>query len=297
MSGGAPGADAYDHVSRSLYRRRWFDLGLGLARIAPRGWLRALGAAAGWAYPWFRPAKARVAVAQVRRIAPEYRGGAGPIYSAFGRVLADYFKAGVLEDAGVERMAGARRGYENLLSVIEAGRGGILATLHFGFFELGGWLLGRMRVPLVALTRPEPDPTLTRWRAEFRKRWGVETVEVGADPFGLVAAYHALRAGRLVAALIDRPHPRQRVAVAMPGGSVWCSTAVLHLAARSGAPVLPMAVHEGPDGRHHFLAGAPVAVGRDTAGFPGAAARIWAGLAGLVREHPEQYFQFEEMDK
>jgi KDO2-lipid IV(A) lauroyltransferase len=284
----------YAHVSRRLYRREWFAAGLAAARWIPRGVLRPVAGASGRIYAWTHPSRARVAEANVRQVVPDAVVTGAEIYADFARMLADYFVAGARGDRAIVAMTGKRVGYTHLKGVFDAGRGAVLATLHLGFFELGGWVLGQMNMPTLALTRPEPDPGLTRWRADFRKRWGMDTLEVGQDPFALLEALEALKEGRLVAALVDRPHPQQRLEVHLSNGAtVACSKAVLQLAAKAGAPVLPLVVYANARGIHEFEAMEPVEV--DPADLPGAAMSVWERLLPVVRRVPAQYFQFEDL--
>lgn len=285
-------SDPYRHVSRKFYRREWFEAGLALARHTPRGLIRPLARAVGRAYSWTHPEKARVALANVRAVVPGSVVSAGDIYAAFAGMLADYFVAGAQGDPAIKAMTGRRIGYPHLKAAAESGRGAVLATLHLGFFELGGWVLGKMNMPTLALTRPEPDPALTRWRAEFRRQWGMETLEVGEDPFALLEALKALKEGKFVAALIDRPHPQQRIVAEADGVPLACSRAVLQLAAKARCPVLPLVVVANAEGIHEFEVMEPVEV--DSADLAAAAHLVWSRLLPVVQRHPEQYFQFEE---
>jgi len=285
----------YKHISRPLYRREWFDIGLWIARWVPRPVLRAGAGLTGWIYAVTHPAKARVAAANVRSVVPGTPVVASGIYVQFARMLADYFVAGARGDGAIRRMTGTRRGYDYLKAVSESGRGAVLATLHLGFFELGGWVLGQMSVPTMVLTRPEPDPRLTAWRADFRKRWGMETLEVGRDPFALLEALKFLRQGKMVAALMDRPHPQQRLGVVVEGTTLWCSRAVLQLAAKAGSPLLPLVVYCNPQGIYEFEVMEPIEVSSDK--LEDAAFLLWSRLLPVVKRYPEQYFQFEEMSE
>lgn len=262
-----------------------------MAGLLPRGVLGAMGRVAGRAYAARRAGAAAVTLANVRRVVPGYRGGAGEIYASFGETLADYFYLGRAGDGRIAGVSGERRGFEHLHRVREAGRGAILANLHFSFFELGGWVMKDLGIPVVVLTRPEPEPELSRWRAEFRARWGMETIEVGTDPFVLVEVLARLRRGQMVAMLVDRPLPQHRVEAEVGGVRVVCTKLMFQLAAKSGAPILPMAVWRA-GGKYHFHAGAPLTA--DAVNPEAGVAAFWGDLLPLVREHPEQYYAFEE---
>lgn len=285
--------DPYRHVARGVYRARWFDRAMAAAGLLPRGLLAAAGRAAGRAYADRHPEAAAVTLTNVRRVVPAYSGGAGAVYASFGETLADYFHFGRAGDARIAAAVGERRGFANLHRAHREGRGAILANLHFSFFELGGWVMKDLGMPVVVLTRPEPEPELSLWRAKFRARWGMETIEVGADPFVLLEVLARIKAGQMVALLVDRPLPQHRVEAEVGGVRTVCSNLMFQLAAKSGAPILPMAVWR-VGGKYHFHAGAPLP---PSPGNPGAAASaFWADLLPLVAAHPEQYHAFEEME-
>jgi len=285
--------DPYAHVARAFYRARWFERAMATARVLPRGVLAAAGRASGRAYARRHAEHRAVTLANLRRLVPDYPGDGAGVYASFGETLADYFHLGHAADEAIERVVGERRGFEHLHRAWEGGKGAVLANLHFSFFELGGWVMKHLGMPVVVLTRPEPEPELSRWRAEFRARWGMETIEVGADPFVLLEVLQRLKSGQMVAMLVDRPLPQHRVESRVEGSVLACSNLMFQLAAKAGAPILPMAVwREG--GHYHFHAGAPLPDPRQ-AGQSGAAEVFWRDLLPLVRAHPEQYYGFEAL--
>ncbi len=97
-------------------------------------------------------------------------------------------------------------GFEHIAAARERGKGGILITGHLGNWELGGILLALEGVPLTVVTLEEPASGLTQWREAYRRRLGIKTVSVGADPFSFVGIISALRRNEFVAMLVDRPY-------------------------------------------------------------------------------------------
>jgi len=273
-----------------------FDLGAWLARIFPLAILRAVAAMAGRIYALTHPRRAAI----VQRNLQLLDSALGPIaaqkvYAEFGRTLADYFYIGTRAPAKAVRIIAQVDGLEHLRHARELGRGALIVTAHFGLFELGGLLLTQHGHDAIVLTYPEPSAALSRWRAAFRARWKVDTIEVGADNFAFLRIAQRLRRGSFVATLIDRPHPTDSTPVALPHGTAYFSAGILLLAAHNGAPVLPATMVRRADGAYHARVFAPIFVEdrgsrRETLEFY--SQRIADTIRPVLCAHPEQWYQF-----
>ncbi|MFA7233664.1 MAG: lysophospholipid acyltransferase family protein [Terrimicrobiaceae bacterium] len=168
------------------------------------------------------------------------------VFENFARTLADYFWL-----AGRPREeAAALSDMEGPLPEIPAGCGAVLATGHFGFFEYGELVLGMKGIPVSVVTYAEPTTELTRWRADYRLRWGAETIELGGDTFSSLRAATAIGNGRLTAMLVDRPVGGRSLEVDLPGGRIPFSMAPALLSWMVGCPILPASVRRTPGGRY-----------------------------------------------
>ena len=78
-------------------------------------------------------------------------------------------------------------------------------------FGVGGLMVAQMGFPFTVLTYPEPSRALTEWRAAFRRRWNVETIEIGTDSFAFLELAERLRPGK-IRRHADRQAPSQRTA-------------------------------------------------------------------------------------
>jgi KDO2-lipid IV(A) lauroyltransferase len=273
-----------------------FDAGAWLARHFPLGFLRGLGAFAGWLYALTHPAR----VAIVRRnlqLLDDSLGDASArkVYGEFGRTLADYFYVGTRSPAEAVRIVAEIDGADHLRQAHQAGKGALIVTAHFGLFELGGLLLAHQGYPGVVLTYPEPSPALTAWRAEFRRGWNVGTLEIGTDSFAFLQIAEHLRRGCFVASLIDRPHPTDSTPVTLPHGTAHFSTGILLLAAHAGVPVIPATMVRRRDGAYHAQIFTPLYIEAaesraDTLLFY--SQKIADTIRPVLCAHPEQWYQF-----
>lgn len=169
-------------------------------------------------------------------------------FSLYGRL------ARLKKPSDVTALIGQRRGLDLLDRARSEGRGCILVSGHFGFFEIGGLMMAQMGFPVVALTLPEPTEELTGWRAAFRARWGVETLVVGNSSFSAVEIVRRLNEGAFVASLADRPHDENAVVVPLPHGEMLFSTGPVLLALLGKCPIIPVAASRQPDGKFRMEA-------------------------------------------
>jgi KDO2-lipid IV(A) lauroyltransferase len=278
------------------YRAGWFEWAERFARFSPRWFLRFLGASWGTLFAWTQPRKAAVVKENLALLGLARPPNPARVYAEFGGVLADYFYAGARSVRAALALVDEYHGVEHLAAARAAGRGALMLTPHLGFFELGGAVMHERGFPMVALTKPEPSPELTAWRAAYRLRWGVETVEVGAaGHLQFVEVAKHLQAGKFVAALFDRPHPSQSFCARLPGGLLPCSSGILLLAILAKCPVIPVTIVAKPNRRYRLDALAPIVIERR-----GSSAEtlnyytqvLVDAVLPAISAHPEQWFQF-----
>jgi lauroyl/myristoyl acyltransferase len=229
-----------------------FNIGAWLAQCLPLGLLRSLAEFAGWLYAFTHPQRVEVVQRNLQLLDPSLKGkSARRVYAEFGKTLADYFYIGTRPPDQAVRIIAQINGAEHLRQAHELGKGALVVTAHFGLFELGGLLLAQHGFSSVVLTYPEPSRALTEWRAAFRRRWNVDTLEVGADSFAFLQIAERLRQGQFVATLIDRPHPTDDTPVSLPNGTAHFSSGILLLAAYGSVPVIPATMVRRADGAYH----------------------------------------------
>ena len=273
-----------------------FDLGAWMARVFPLSVTRALAGFAGLLYALIHPTRVAIVQRNLQLLDPSLgRARAQRVYSEFGKTLADYFYIGTRSPEIAARIVSKSEGTGHLQSALNLGKGVILVTPHLGLFELGGLMLQRSGFSSVVLTYPEPSKALTDWRADFRRRWKVDTLEVGVDSFAFLKIAERLRQNQVVAALIDRPHPTDSTPVSFPNGVVHFSSGILLLAAHGGIPVVPATMVRQHDGTYHAQIFAPIFVKQH--GSREETLRIYSqqiadSFIPVLGAYPEQWYQF-----
>jgi lauroyl/myristoyl acyltransferase len=282
--------------SAGLYRAAMFDLGAWLARHFPLVFLRALAGWAGRLYARMHPDRVTIVHRNLQLLDPaSTMEQARHVYAEFGQTLADYFYIGTRPPELAARIIAQIDGLEYLQKAHALGKGALIVTAHLGLFELGGLLLAQHGFPSTVLTYPEPSRALTDWRAAFRRRWKVDTLEIGTDSFAFLQIAERLRQGQFIATLIDRPHPTDHTAVAWPNGTAYFSAGILLLAAHGGVPVIPATMVRRRDGTYRAQVFPPLFIEAresraETLRFY--SQQIADRFLPVLRAHPDQWYQF-----
>ncbi|MFZ4597306.1 MAG: lysophospholipid acyltransferase family protein [Terrimicrobiaceae bacterium] len=292
---------ARSHSERFLYRFGYtspaFRALLGLGRMLGRNVSRSIGRIVGRSYAVTQPGvvdvvRKNLSLLKGRAFSPDE---ASQVFVNYGETLADYLWLGSRKpDVGFS-LVEFSGGLDRLQSALASGKGAILATGHYGFFELGALVLGQMGFPVSVVTFPEPSPALTRWRADYRLRWGAETIELAADAFSSLRVNEALERGRFTAMLVDRPVGGRTVDVDLPGGRIPFSSAPAILAWMSGCAVVPVDVRKTKAGKYAIRAGEPVrcdtTLPRNEA-IAKCTRQVASDLLEGFRQDPLQWYQF-----
>lgn len=186
-------------------------------------------------------------------------------------------------------LVGQEQGAEILGSLMEQGKGLILAGPHLGAWEIAGLRLASIGPPLTTLYRPPRYEMLQELMFKGRGQTGAKLVPTDAQ--GIKALYQALKRGEMVAILPDQQPKSSRGGVFAPFFGVPALTMdlVSRLARKSGAPVVFTFVERLSGGRgycQHWILAPEGIVDRDP---KVAAAALNQGVEACVRRCPEQY--------
>lgn len=287
---------AAPHQPSRLYNARIWQLGCQLVRVLPRSLCIALSQCIVSLYG--NAAKQRRQVL-INNLMPVVGSAAAAhrttslLYRNFGIKIVDLlrYEAG----ADIRPLLGEAAGWEHFHRARQQGRGVLAVTPHLGNWEFGAPFLRREGVDLQVITMAEPGVRFTALRQQARARMQVQTLVVGADPFGFVEVIRRLEDGAVVALLIDRPPPATAVEVSLFQRPFLASTAAAELARASGCLLLPVYVPYA-NGTYEARVLPPVeydrAALRDRAARVALTQRIVSAFEPVIREHPEQWYHF-----
>lgn len=266
-----------------------------LTALLPRGVGLALGALLGWkAYRIFH-IRRKVSVENIRvsldnnLTAREADRIACRSYMNLGRSLVEYGAFRRLSRARVLEMVEIE-GLEHFDGALEAGRGAILVTGHFGNWELLGAGIAARGYPVHFLVGEQTNGLVDNLMNDLRRSQniGIITREVA-----LRKVLRALKDNQFVALLADQDARKAGVFVDFLGRPASTVRGPAMFAVKQNAPIIPGFIWRTAGGKHHARLEPPLwpdpALGGETA-VVDLTQRYTDRISAAVRERPTEYF-------
>ena len=170
-------------------------------------------------------------------------------------------------------------------------RRAIIATGHFGNWELFAQASGLMGAPIHIVHRPLKNPKVDDWLTEVRGRAGTRVVYKHAAARDIL---RLLRKGGLVAVPIDQHAPGGTgVPVPFFGRLANTTPGPARLAQIAQVPIqVAVLARIGDSGRHEIISRPPIPPppkGKDPAALLEVTAELNRQFESIVREHPDQW--------
>jgi KDO2-lipid IV(A) lauroyltransferase len=231
-----------------------------VVRVLPDRAGRWLGSLVGWCFFIGDGAHRRLAVSQLRaafpaRSAAECRAIARATFAHFGRLLVALLRFSTLS-ADQIRTRVEYDGDERVRAALVAGKGVLLFSGHFGFWELQGIAHPLALPPMSVLARPLDNPYLHRLLEHTRTFTGNRVIyRRGA----IRRVLRAIQADECVATMIDQHiQPADAVVVDFFNRKAATTTALATLSLRTGAPLIPVFALPLAGGRYRMIYEHPV---------------------------------------
>jgi KDO2-lipid IV(A) lauroyltransferase len=185
-------------------------------------------------------------------------------------------------------------GVENLDAALAEGRGAVIALPHCGNWDMAGvWLVGHCGTFTTVAERLKPESLYRRFIA-FRESLGFEVVPLtGGDRNPALVLAERLRANQVVCLLADRDLTAGGVPVTFFGERTMMPAGPAHLAATTGAALIPAGLWFTEDGwviRLH----PPIRV-PGTAGVPAATQQMADVFAADIAAHPTDWHMMQQL--
>ena len=233
---------------------------VALVRILPMSVVLFVGTLLGRAFYAFDGPHRRLAVGNLVASFPfrsksECRSIARGLFSHFGRLLMVILKFSTMSR---ERMLAhvEFEGEERVAAAHHHGKGVLLFTGHFGFWEINALVHALVMQPMAVLARPLDNPLLHELLESVRRSTGNSVIyRRGA----LRRVLRALAENQAVAILIDQHiQTSDAVYVDFFDRPAATTSALAAIALRTGAPVLPVFALPMPRGRFRMVYEHPV---------------------------------------
>ncbi|MFI9008269.1 phosphatidylinositol mannoside acyltransferase [Actinosynnema sp. NPDC053489] len=185
-------------------------------------------------------------------------------------------------------------GVENLDAALAGGRGAVVALPHCGNWDMAGvWLVAHCGTFTTVAERLKPESLYRRFIA-FREGLGFEVVPLtGGDRNPALVLAERLRANQVVCLLADRDLTAGGVPVTFFGERTLMPAGPAHLAATTGAALIPAGLWFTEDGwaiRLH----PPIRVA-GTAGVAAATQQMADVFAADIAAHPTDWHMMQQL--
>jgi Kdo2-lipid IVA lauroyltransferase/acyltransferase len=228
---------------------------IALTRLLPMQAVLTLGTMLGRAFYLFDRGHRRLAIDNLRAAFPvrtdaECRAISREMFSHFGRLLVVLLKFSTMRPQDMLACV-EFDGEDRVLHAHAQGRGVLLFTGHFGYWEINALVHALAIKPMAVLARPLDNPLLHNLLESVRTSTG-NTVFYRRGAIRRVL--RALDANQAVAFLIDQHmQPADAVYVDFFNRPAATTSALAALALRTGAPVVPVFALPLPGGRFRMV--------------------------------------------
>jgi KDO2-lipid IV(A) lauroyltransferase len=228
--------------------------------ILPDRVSRSLGTFIGLSFYAIDAAHRRLAIAQLRAAFPvrseaECRAIARATFAHFGRLLVAVLRFSTLSPDEIRDRVEIE-GEERIHAALAAGKGAIVFSGHFGFWELQGLAHGLLLRPMSVMARPLDNPRLHGLLERMRRATGNSVIYRQG---GMRRVLRALGHNECVAILIDQHiSSGDAVKVDFFNRPAATTSALAKLAVHTGAPLVPAFALPLSHGRYRLVYEHPV---------------------------------------
>jgi KDO2-lipid IV(A) lauroyltransferase len=246
----------------------------------------------------FLPVPRKQAVRNLSQAFPEKGRGeiltlAKASFRELGRNAYDVLR---LDAAGPNNPASSLRfsGLEVFDRAMKRGKGVVVVTGHIGCWELMPAAFAALGYPINVIGRRAYDDRLNEMLVDLRGRYGIRTIDRDA---GAKEALRCLRRGEALGVLIDQDTRVKGVFVTFFGRPTYTPTGAVELAIRTGAALIPMAIHRNGDAKHTIEILEPLNVtttGNEDKDITLQTQKCTEILEGFIRRYPTQWVWMHE---
>lgn len=164
----------------------------------------------------------------------------------FGRMIVEVMRFPRLQPENIDQMV-AVEGLEYLTEAYKQNKGVIIATAHFGNWELLGAAIALNGFPMLSITRKQNNKYMDKFINEYREMVG-QKVTYNRGEHGLFAISRALKEKNLLGVLYDQDTNDDGVELQLFGKKTIVPLGAAVLSRIHRAPIVPIFMHNQVDG-------------------------------------------------
>lgn len=182
--------------------------------------------------------------------------------------------------------------WHRLADAEERGRGLIVISAHFGFWEVAALSIGLYRGTFHIVGRPLDNPHLQRHLAAWRTRFGNQLIPKRGAARGAVRVLR--ERGRVGIVVDQRVQPGDGIRVPFFGHPATASPLAIQMSRRFEAPIAPIFCYPEPGGRYRVVVREPIEPPTDEAEIPAATEHCLAVIEQEIRRAPGLWLWMHE---
>ena len=278
-----------------------------LTRWTPQSARHAIGASIGAASYLGWPSKRYVTRLNIAQITgrsvddPYVKRLALASWRNYGRYASDFISFPHLDVDTVERNLRDLSEHENgwqgcMQSALQAGRGALLVSAHFGNWDIAGVILAH-HYTVSAVAETFSDEQLNQLLQDQRREKGIGIIPLESSMRPIL---RILQQNQLAAIIVDRPMPaNQGTEITFFGHKTYVPGGPAALALKSGAAIVPAFVWYGHHNEFYVKAFKPIYPQQvknteRAAEISRLTQRIYDVLEIMIREWPTQWYMFRQ---
>ncbi len=168
--------------------------------------------------------------------------------------------------------------------------------MHFGNWDLGAGATAARGIPATVVAESFGNARLDDGVLGARRKLGLEVVSLGS---GAPSMFRALKRGRVLAIVVDRPTPGKGVIITFFGRETQVPDGAARLALRAGVPVVAAAFPRRQRGAPNISVWTDFEIPVPPPGTAEPARvltqAIFSTHEAVIRRHPTQWYMFREM--
>lgn len=215
----------------------------------------------------------------------------------FCKVLVEFLRLPLMREEEIARAVQQVQGKEHLLALRDTHRGVLIATLHFGNWDIAALSMIHWGLPVHAIVDSYDDPGFDAEARSYRTQRGIQVIPIG---MAVRQVYRLLKEGGVVATAFDVPASLDNggVPVQFFDGTIVAPAGPARLALRTGAAIATGVCIRQPDGTFLGWFNPPIEIQstgdeeRDVQVLTQAIARE---CEDFVRRYPDQWYIFRPM--
>jgi KDO2-lipid IV(A) lauroyltransferase len=268
-------------------------------RIIPRGFALFLGNIIGIAVYNLSKEARRISCENVELIFPGIKNNGHKKslvvqnFMKTGKNLAETLRLGKFKNGRLDRIVKIRNG-SNINKLLDRGKGLIVITAHLGCWELIPAYFSQKGFTVNVIVREVYDKNVDRVINNIRKAFGVRIIDKNRSP--IVALKRLLR-GEAIGVLMDQNTKRNCVSIDFLGRKANTPIGPAYLAMRTGAAVVPVAIHRLKDNSHLLEVGEEVLIKKSsnqTRDILENTKRCSKAIESFIMSYPQEWVWFHK---